>query len=181
MMIELRSDELARIIAEEIEHRTPELALVKRKDREEIAWLIFHPDLPKAKGFWCFRCSQFKGWREWAGVEKDFYGNWGFLCRDCVRKRDRDDERWLKKNWNSLLLRVREYDMELLSFMAGGRVVSLREDELTFSVPSEFGREYVEREKHRKFLRKMLREVLGREVQIRVVVERHGEWPRELR
>jgi hypothetical protein len=182
MMIELRSDELATTIAEEIDRRTAEHALVKRKDWKKIAWSTYYPDdPPTANGFWCFWCSEFKRWNEWAKIIEERYGIWGFVCRDCVRKREREEEEWLKKNWNSLLLRVREYDMELLSLMVGGRVVSLREDKLTFSVPSEFGREYVEREKHRKFLRKMLREVLGREVQIRVVVERHGEWPRELR
>lgn len=81
------------------------------------------------------------------------------------------DEDELEEIWEKLLSRVKENSMALFSFMDKGRAVSLKGDRFTLSVPSMIGKEYVEKVESREFLQKTLKEILGRQVQLEVVVK----------
>jgi len=77
----------------------------------------------------------------------------------------------LREIWEKLLAKAKETSMALYSFMREGGPVSLQGDKLTISVANSVGKEYMERTESREFILRTLKDLLGKEVRLEVIVQ----------
>ena len=77
----------------------------------------------------------------------------------------------LREIWEKLLAKAKENSIALYSFMREGGPVSLQGNKLTISVANSVGKEYVERDESKEFMLRLLKDLLGRDIQLEVIVK----------